>query len=252
VKIYPPPDPALVLPERHVDASAFSPLSISNILLWLRADLGVTLTTGKVSTWADQSGQGNDVTQGTAGNRPTVTANSQNGQPGITFAAASNTFLARNPLTSAPAREPFSIYAVSKLAVANQQGGIIDVTTAGGNTNTGDLLIQNSTNRDYRYASALDLQYAFSSTAAAMNVATVKVTGVNQEEKELFEKTVSKGTQATATATGTALTQVRVGRLFNEVFPWDGDILEIACYTKQLSATEIGQLATYATARYAL
>lgn len=39
---------------------------------WWRGDVGITLTGGAVSTWADQSGYANNLTQATAGNRPTT------------------------------------------------------------------------------------------------------------------------------------------------------------------------------------
>lgn len=48
----------------------FSPLDLAPAL-WLRGDLGVTLTSGNVSTWADQSGNARHFTQGTDANRPT-------------------------------------------------------------------------------------------------------------------------------------------------------------------------------------
>jgi hypothetical protein len=51
---------------------------------WI-ADAGVTLTSGKVSTWADQSGAGIDLTQGTAANRPVVSAAVLNGRDVLEF-----------------------------------------------------------------------------------------------------------------------------------------------------------------------
>lgn len=254
-RIFPVPSGSAYQPEKHLfDVGGFSPKSISNLVLWLRADLGTNTTTGgaAVTSWADQSGNGNNAAQGTAANQPTYVTNSANGRPGVHFDGV-NDFMA-GAVGGAVTREPFSIYAISKMTAgqANQQGGIVDVTTVGGLTNTGDLLIQNSTNRDYRYASALDLQYALSSTAAVMNVTTVRITGVGAEEKELFEKSVSKGTQAVASVQGLVLTQYRVGRLFQDVFPFNGDVLEVACYSKQLSTTEIAQLTTYATGLYAV
>lgn len=55
--------------------ASFTPTSLSGCVLWLRADLGVTLNGSTVSAWADQSGSGNHVSQGTAANQPTFTAN---------------------------------------------------------------------------------------------------------------------------------------------------------------------------------
>lgn len=48
------------------------PTEVSGLVCWLRADRGVTLTSGAVSTWADQSGNGHDFTQSTSSDRPTV------------------------------------------------------------------------------------------------------------------------------------------------------------------------------------
>ena len=57
-------------------------------LLWLRADLGVTLIAGKASAWLDQSGTANHAAQAVAGNRFTFNASSINGKPGMTGTAA--------------------------------------------------------------------------------------------------------------------------------------------------------------------
>ena len=62
----------------------WTPLDVSPYL-WLKADDGVTLTSSAVSTWADQSGNGRDFTQSTAGYRPTNPSSVQNGLPGVLF-----------------------------------------------------------------------------------------------------------------------------------------------------------------------
>lgn len=55
--------------------------------LWLRSDLGVTSSSG-ISQWNDVSGSNNNATQSVSGNRPTLTANSLNGQPAVTFGSS--------------------------------------------------------------------------------------------------------------------------------------------------------------------
>lgn len=64
------------------------PTEISDLALWLRADLGVTEVLGKVSQWADQSGNARHATQGTAADRPTKVASQINGEPIIRFTSA--------------------------------------------------------------------------------------------------------------------------------------------------------------------
>jgi len=54
-------------------------------LLWLRGDNGVTTSGSAVTGWRDQSGNGHDVTQGTAANQPTLTSGEINGIDVVTF-----------------------------------------------------------------------------------------------------------------------------------------------------------------------
>ncbi len=77
--------PIMLHGSREADEIAFDPADISGLVVRLRADVGVTLVSGRVSNWADQSGEGNDFVQGTAGNRPLWTASGVNGQPTVDF-----------------------------------------------------------------------------------------------------------------------------------------------------------------------
>jgi hypothetical protein len=69
------------------------PIPTTGLKLWLRADLGVTLSDGFVSQWSDFSGNSNDVANATGGQQPTVTASSINGLPAITWPGNSTVFL---------------------------------------------------------------------------------------------------------------------------------------------------------------
>lgn len=62
---------------------SFTPVRLPGLVSWLRSDLGVTLASGKVSAWADQSPVGsNGVSQGRAANQPTyVASGGANGLP---------------------------------------------------------------------------------------------------------------------------------------------------------------------------
>ena len=61
-------------------------LSDPNLKLWLRADAGVTLNSGVVSQWADQSGNGFHATQNTSNLRPIIQNIPQyNNMPTIRF-----------------------------------------------------------------------------------------------------------------------------------------------------------------------
>jgi hypothetical protein len=64
----------------------FLPTSIPKCLLWLRSDLGVTTNGTKISAWADQTGNGNNVSQSMSARQPTyVTSGGPNNVPYINF-----------------------------------------------------------------------------------------------------------------------------------------------------------------------
>lgn len=56
---------------------------LGGCVLWLRADAGVTLVSGNVSLWKDQSGKGNDATQITPANRPGFTSSGIGGRSSL-------------------------------------------------------------------------------------------------------------------------------------------------------------------------
>jgi alpha-tubulin suppressor-like RCC1 family protein/Ca2+-binding RTX toxin-like protein len=59
---------------------------VDGLLLWLRADAGVSKdSSGYVSKWLDQSGNGRDVSQTTSANQPQWVSDAANGQPVIRF-----------------------------------------------------------------------------------------------------------------------------------------------------------------------
>jgi Chitobiase/beta-hexosaminidase C-terminal domain/Concanavalin A-like lectin/glucanases superfamily len=61
------------------------PQRSANLITWLRADAGVTYSSGQVSLWSDQSGNGNNAGQGTSAIQPTLTTGAVNGLPAISF-----------------------------------------------------------------------------------------------------------------------------------------------------------------------
>lgn len=65
----------------------FIPTNLYGLQLWLDA---TRQAVGAVASWADQSGNSNNATQGTGANQPTCTANQQNGKNGLVFLSASS------------------------------------------------------------------------------------------------------------------------------------------------------------------
>lgn len=80
--------------------------------MWLRADVGITLATG-VSAWADQSGNGNNVVQGTAGNQPAyVASGGANNQPYLSYTTANQAL--QMAAATFPGTQPVEIFVVAR------------------------------------------------------------------------------------------------------------------------------------------
>ncbi len=57
----------------------------TNLQVWLRADAGIGQSSNSVSSWSDQSGNGNDASEATSSEQPTYVSGHLNGNPTILF-----------------------------------------------------------------------------------------------------------------------------------------------------------------------
>ena len=92
----PPPPPAGFGVQLQGQNYLVTPAQVPGLVGWWRADLGVTLNGSTVSAWADQSGAGNNVSQGVTGNQPTFNASDAhfNGAPSFTYNGTSSVLTA--------------------------------------------------------------------------------------------------------------------------------------------------------------
>ena len=98
------------------------PSDFADLVVWLRADSGVTfdIPTKRVSAWADKSGQGTDVAQTTVKNQPLRYGyGGINDKAYIGFDGTNDSFVSSNNL---PIRTDFTIFEVSK--IQNQNGSV--------------------------------------------------------------------------------------------------------------------------------
>ncbi len=105
------------------DAATFKPTSLTGLVLWLDANVGVTVTS-TVSAWADQSGNNNNATQGTANFQPTVNATGVKGKPSIHFEAGTHLGIA-DTATLQWGTGDFYVALVMKEATASNTYGMV-------------------------------------------------------------------------------------------------------------------------------
>lgn len=92
----------------------WAPKRLPGVRLWLRRDLGISLSAGRVAAWADQSGAGNHYSQGTGSKQPLYGASSGAlGGPGVEFDGAASV-LAGPVLSALIAASAFHVFAVLK------------------------------------------------------------------------------------------------------------------------------------------
>ncbi len=103
----------------------FSPLDLTNLHFWVRADSGVVLTNGSVNTWTDLSLQNNSITQIDTSRRPLFISNALNNLPVIQFDAVNDKFNTTVDLN----QTGFSISSVYNSSLASSGIRMINGTT---------------------------------------------------------------------------------------------------------------------------
>ena len=118
----------------------------SSVVAWYSADSGVYKDAGStiavdgdtVQQWNDRSGNGNNLTQATAGARPTFNTTTFNGLRGITFAAGSSTALSSAANAINIGVTTASCFAVLKIT-ASGTFGVVSLLGNGQTTDFGNV-----------------------------------------------------------------------------------------------------------------
>ncbi len=105
---------------------AWSPKSLTGLVLWLRADSITGDAGASVATWADQSGQGHDALQSVAIRQPTLAAGWKNGHPAVAF--ANGAYLLSTATSLVSPNSAYSVLAVGQ-AQAPAQGSLLTIRT---------------------------------------------------------------------------------------------------------------------------
>jgi len=227
--------------------SYFTPTQLSGCLLWLRADLGMTLSGTFASGWADQSGNRNNASQGTPANQPPYVQNAMNGWPALQGNGSSNWDI---PTSS------FTLGTDATLIAACQPAATTQNNTA--------RLVEHKYNQTYYLGcDQTGQKYKF-----IVNN-TVSPFGTAEGGSVALANTIVTGTYASATTTGTLYvngTSVATSTFTTPtptslplhvmhsadsfVTYWNGYLGEIIIYNRALAASELTRVHRYLGARY--
>ena len=226
------------------------PQRSANMLVWLRSDVGVTSSGGNVSAWADQSGNGNNATQSSGTNKPTLVTGAISASPALAF-NGTNEYMA---LPSGFAKFPSgaSIFAVYKPTAGTAGARIIDFGPAN-TTDSFNLSIASTTTDTYTV-------YNGSTATSLTNTA-----GMTLNQFQLLEMVQTQGGLATmwtnSTQNGQAALQSisnvnRTGNFIGQASSgsnyFTGQIAEIFVFNAGLNATDRVNLENYVASKYGI
>jgi hypothetical protein len=219
-----------------VGGPSFSPSDLPNLDLWLKSDVGITQDVG-VTTWADQSGNGNDATQTVDANEPALVASQINGLPVVRFNGTSH-YMA-GTLTASSA-QPNSLFVVGKFSNTTGNRFIFDGDTA----NNRHALYLQSGSAIFRMYSGTSLADGASDTS-------------NHYFSCIFNGTSSSmridgASAASGNASTESIQDFVLGGAFDYSSLCAGDIAEIILYTDEKSGADRINIEQYLANKYAL
>lgn len=224
--------------------AGFSPLDVSGLALWLRADLGTTLQNG-VSIWADSSGSqdpNKDLTQISTGAQPTYNSAdpSYNGHATVAFSKSASQTLASGTWL-VPVKQPLTIF-----VVANFDGSASTQMLA---LSKGNGFIELFCNDGKPGAGIYAGSFLYGNAGPS---------GQPQVYGAVFAGTSSAVFQSALTPTGTGsvfpdylVTDLTLGTIANSAF-LNGKIAEVTVYAGIVAGNDLTALMSYFGTRYGI
>jgi hypothetical protein len=227
-----------------------NPISTTNLMLWLRADVGVTKNgSNRVSSWADQSGKSMTATgQGTTD--PLWVNNALNSYPAMQFDGVSNYFSLPSGFANFTAGT--TIFVVATQTVTTNNAHFVDFS-AGFAVDVMSLLMSTTSN-DLAY-----WEYNGSWSGLTDSNALTLGTPYLTEFVEASSGSATLYVNATAQTTATIVIPTNVTRTGNFIAKSDstadalfeGNIEEVIVYNTALSTANRQAVESYLRAKYA-
>lgn len=239
------------LPITFLEAKGnFFPRKLPNLVLWLRSDLGITLNGSNVSAWADQSGNGNNVSQGTAAQQPVFnsTDSSIRNKPSLTF-DGSNDVLIGTPAAALTSNKNWSFFVVHK----PNSFATVKIIASIGNGSTGYAFSLNGNSTNKREMQ-IKLQ-RFVEDGAAASGSYEYWTGQCNNSAVLSMRVngASQSLDFPNTTPSTPSADVEIGAANSGgTGSFNGRIAEVILYNRLLSSIEVAKVEKYIKKRYGL
>lgn len=261
--LFVPAAPALLLPREarammnsffpgpgtvHTTGGAFTPASISGLVAWYKADVGVTTSSGNVSAWADQGGNGYNLS-GTpvGGQSPTVTAGGLNGLDILNWPNSTNGNLSTGAaaVTLGGTGSQASVFVVMRYT-GNNNSRVVSYSVGGSDTAANAFISQ--------FVSASTTINGFSNgvkgALTTTNNTWAQVGSIFDGTNNTLYLNNVAGTPVSSTNSFSATGGLNVGGTPSGGNQYIGDIAEIVIYNVALTGTDRSNLAAYFFARW--
>jgi len=218
-----------------VGEASFVPTNLPGCVLWLRADLGVTLNGTTVSAWADQSGNGNNVSQSTGSAQPTFNNvdSSYNGKSTFSFVSANSQALTGTFTKT----QPFTI-----VLVGHSTNSLLNDEFIFGGSGVG---IWTASISDEVTSYAGSVLAAANGTAGTPALMAATFNGATSALYVNSSTAVASGNIGTNN-----MSSISIGGENSQAHFLDGKMAEVLIYTGALSAAQVNTLFAYLNNRY--
>jgi hypothetical protein len=228
-------------------------------VLWLKADSGVYSDAGStlannndtVQQWNDQSGNGNNATQGTSANRPTFKTSQQNGLAAVEFSGSPVR------LDNAYTSDPKTIIVIGKNTGTGHRGWAGADTSDAVSVGSYYFKASNSGNQaEYlrAYASGESVLSATandSTPSSEWMIQSARLSGTSTAETWINGALVATATTATALRPVSGTPVIGAAYYANSVVDFlTGQIGELLMYDTALSDAELREVEEYLVARW--
>tara|TARA_R110002012_G_scaffold172068_3_gene337033 strand:- start:5739 stop:6908 length:1170 start_codon:yes stop_codon:yes gene_type:complete len=235
------------------------PSDYSDLVVWLRADSGVTfdIATKRVSAWADKSGNNNSVAQATAANKPLRNGyGGQNDKAYFSFDGTNDYLVSGNncPITG----NDLTIFHVAKSnALSSGSQRVLGYRdSAGGGSDRLNFGMQSAGRIWFK---AIDddgdggaLITTGSDLGTAFHIGRATIKGTDFFLQYNNNTVVTANFSSYSNANGFTLAPFRVGYIESGGAGdyWNGNIQEVIIYNRALSDTEIAEVKDYLNLKY--
>jgi len=216
------------------------------LAVWLKADAGVTSSSGSVSQWIDQV-NGNALIQSTAANQPQYVAADQNGIPGIRFDGQDDLSASQSNGLGFTLKSNITVITVGMTTAPSQIQNSVCL----------GLYPNGEQGRFMGYSNSLEaFNYNSGGAAPSSGVFTIETASYNSSLSEVAfsQNGISTSVEQVASGFGALGPGIYVGAapFLSMNQGWQGDISEILVYDHVLSTSELQQVSSYLAGRYGI